>query len=285
MMEASDQIIAVVGTYALRVFGALVILFVGWKASHLIQKLVVRATSKIRDFDLTLQVFLGSLARYGVMVFTILAVLNQFGVQTASLIALLGAAGLAVGLALQGTLSHVASGVMLLLFRPFKIGQYIEVAGHGGTVSEISLFTTTINTPQNVRIIIPNGQVWDQSIVNYNANDTRRVDLNIGVAYDTNLTQATDVLKKVAVAHKLVLKDPAPVVAKIALSASSIDLQVRAWVRTKDYWDAYFDLMQQCKEALDAAAIEIPFPQQVIHYKSDASAESTKQVASKKKTA
>jgi small conductance mechanosensitive channel len=214
-------------------------------------------------FDPTLARFFGSVVKYLILVIAAIFILDRFGVQTTSLGALLGAAGLAVGLALQGTLGNLASGVLLIAFRPFKVGDYIEAAGKAGTVAEISLFTTELTTVDNVQIIIPNGDVFASAIVNYSAHDTRRCDLVFGVAYDTDLRRAEAVLTGLVTGDARVLQDPAPFVRVTALGDSSVDFTVRAWCRAADYWDLKFDLIRGVKEAFDANGIEIPFPTSV----------------------
>jgi small conductance mechanosensitive channel len=180
-------------------------------------------------------------------------------------VAVLGAASLAVGLALQGTLANFASGVMLLLFRPFQVDDFIEVGGQTGSVESIGVFSTTLNTPDNVRITIPNGKVYGEAIKNYSANETRRIDLVAGVSYDDDLQLARETLMRVVSEDDRVLADPAPVVAVSELADSSVNFVVRPWCRSEDYWNLRFDLTQRMKEALEAAGCSIPFPQQDMH--------------------
>jgi small conductance mechanosensitive channel len=215
--------------------------------------------------DTTLVPFFASLAYYLVLAVVVIAVLNLFGVQTTSLIAVLGAAGLAVGLALQGTLSNFAAGVMLLVFRPFRPGDYVDIAGTAGSVAEISLFTVSLNTPDNVRIIVPNSSVYGQTIRNYATNDTRRNDLVIGISYDDDIGKAIATLENILSEDSRVLKDPAPVVATSELGESSVDLVVRPWCNKGDYWPLRFDLTRRIKEGLEAAGCSIPFPQRDLH--------------------
>jgi small conductance mechanosensitive channel len=209
--------------------------------------------------------FFASLAKYLVLIFTGLMVLSQFGVQTASLIAVLGAAGLAIGLALQGTLSNVAAGVMILIFRPFKIGDYVEVAGQAGTVKAVTLFISELSTPDNVQIIVPNSQVWGSSVVNYSFHDTRRVDLALGISYEDNIEMAVAAINQTIGADDRVLKDPEPMVAVSELADSSVNFVIRVWCDAADYWALKFDMTRALKEKMDSEGISIPYPQQTVH--------------------
>ncbi len=259
------QIIELTTVYGLRMIGAIIILIIGWsiasRASHYVETLFLK-TDKI---DKTLSHFFASLARYAIIVFTVIAVLNQFGIQTASLIAVLGAAGLAIGLSLQGTLSHLASGVLLLIFRPFHVGDYIEVAGHSGTVVRLSLFMTELAMPDNVQILIPNGKVWDQAMKNYSANPIRRIEIIIGISYSDNIDKAIKAAESVLKKDTRVLADPAPFIAVKGLGESSVDLTIRCWTKKDDYWDTNFELNQRLKEGMDKAGIDIPFPHRTVH--------------------
>jgi small conductance mechanosensitive channel len=190
-------------------------------------------------------------------------VLSRFGIQTTSLVALLGAAGLAIGLALQGTLSNLAAGVMLLGFRPFKIGDYVDVGGHSGSVKAITLFTTEIATSDNVQITIPNGDIWASSIKNYSYYDRRRCDIVIGVSYDTDLKKAEAALRKVIEADERALSDPAPFVKVTNLGDSSVDFTIRVWAMADGFWDMKFAMLREIKEEFDRQEIDIPFPTSV----------------------
>lgn len=223
-----------------------------------------------QKLDDTLFNFLGSLARYVVLAFVVIAVLNRFGVETTSIVALLGAAGLAVGLALQGAMSNLAAGVMLMIFRPYKVGDFIDAAGNFGNVEEISLFTTVLRTFDHQQIIIPNGKIWGEQIVNHSHHPVRGVELTFGVSYDTDIDKARDVIKKVFDDHPLILKDPEPVVVVSTLNDSSVDFAVRPFVKGDHWFDVRFTLPELVKKALDEAGIEIPFPhQKVILFKGD----------------
>lgn len=260
-----DQVISLITEYGLEVIGALVILFLGWVGSKWVHSVVSKALSRSEKIDPMLRGFFGSLAKYLVLIFTGLMVLSQFGVQTASLIAVLGAAGLAIGLALQGTLSNIAAGVMILIFRPFKIGDYVEVAGHAGTVKTVSLFVTEMSSPDNVQIIVPNGQVWGSSVKNYSFHETRRVDLALGIGYEDDIGKAIAAIDQTVNSDGRVLKEPAAMVAVSELADSSVNFTVRVWCAAGDYWPLKFDLMRALKEKMDSENISIPYPQQTVH--------------------
>lgn len=263
--QISDQILALIASYGLNVVGAIVVLIVGLIAAGWAKRAVQRVLRRTGRVDDTLTGFLGSLVKYAVVAFTVIAVLQQFGVEATSLVAIFGAAGLAIGLALQGTLSNVAAGVMLLLFRPFKIGDYIEAGGHGGTVKGISLFTTELASPDNVQIIIPNTAIWGSAIKNYSINDTRRVDLVMGIDYGDNIDTAMATINRVIGEEPRTLSDPEPLVAVSELADSSVNLTVRVWVAAGDYASVRYALTKKLKEQLEADGISIPFPQSVVH--------------------
>ena len=260
-----DLIVGIITTYGLDVVGGIIILIIGWMFAGWASRTVDSLLGKSPKMDETLRKFFASMVRYAVIIFTILAVLSQFGVETTSFIAVLGAMGLAVGLALQGTLGHVASGVMLLLFRPFKIGDFIDGGGVSGTVEAISLFTTTMNTPDNVHIIVPNGQLWDTAIKNFSHNATRRVDMVMGIGYGDSIDAAMKAILEIANADERVHKDPAPMVAVGELADSSVNIIVRVWCNAGDYWGLKFDMTKAMKERFDADGISIPFPQRDVH--------------------
>lgn len=269
--DSGQYIMNLVTGWGLSVIGALAILIIGWALAKWAEGLTRRALNRSSRVDRTLSGFLSSMVRYLVLVFTVIAVLNQFGVQTASLIAVLGAAGLAVGLAMQGTLSNIAAGVMLLMFRPFKIDDYVEVSGQSGTVVSINLFVTELATPDNKQIIVPNSNIWGQSVVNYSHHATRRVDFQLGIGYGDDMDAAFKVVREVIDADERTLPNPAPMIAVGNLGASSVDLTVRVWVKAEDYWDLKFDLTRRFKEAFDAKGVGIPFPQMDVHLHRQAS--------------
>jgi small conductance mechanosensitive channel len=258
------RIITLISDWGLKVLGALVVLIIGRIVAKAVRKGVRKALQR-GNMDPTLVPFVSSLSYYLVMAFVLIAVLGMVGIETASMIAVLGAAGLAVGLALQGTLANFASGVMLLIFRPFHKGDFIEAAGVAGAVDTVGIFTTTLNTPDNVRIVLPNGTVWGQTIKNYATNPTRRVDLVMGISYDDDIGKAMDTINRVLENEPRVLKDPAPVVAVSELADSSVNLVVRPWCTKEDYWGVYFDLTRALKEQLEGSGCSIPFPQTDVH--------------------
>ena len=260
LTDVLSRITALITDWGLKVLGALVVLIVGRMIAKSIRKAVRKGLER-GNMDPTLVPFVSSLVYYMVMAFVLIAVLGMVGIQTASMIAVLGAAGLALGLALQGTLSNFASGVMLLVFRPFKLGDYIDAAGTAGTVDSIGIFSTTLNTPDNVRIVMPNSTVWGQTIKNYATNPTRRVDLVMGISYDDDIGTAIDTIKKVLGNEPRILEDPAPNVAVSELGDSSVNIVVRPWCKKEDYWGVRFDLTRKLKEELEAAGCNIPFPQ------------------------
>jgi small conductance mechanosensitive channel len=254
----------VLAGWGLKVLGALVVLFIGRQLAKWIRR-GVRGALQRGQMDATLVPFISSLVYYLVLAFVVIAVLGMVGIQTASIIAVLGAAGLAVGLALQGTLSNFASGVMLLVFRPFKVGDYIEAAGSGGTVQAVGIFTTTLTTPDNVGVVIPNTAVWGSTIKNYAAQTTRRLDLVVRIGYSDDIGTAMDTISRVLQGDPRVLPDPAPVVAVSELGDSSVNLVVRPWCRREDFWPLRCDLTRAFKEELERAGCSIPFPQRDVH--------------------
>ena len=250
--------------WGLQVLGALVVLVVGWTLAKWIRRMVRRSLGRTQ-IDETLVPFLSSLVYYSVLIFVGLAVLNLFGVQTASMIAVLGAAGFAVGLALQGTLANFSSGIMLLIFRPFGVGDYVEVADQSGTVAEIGVFATRIDTPDNVRITVPNSEVFGNVVKNYNANETRRIDLVMGIGYDDDIGGAMETIWRVLGEEDRVLEEPEPKVAVHELGGSSVNLVVRPWCATPDYWATRWSLTRRLKEQLEADGYSIPYPQRDVH--------------------
>lgn len=246
--------------WATNILLAIVILLIGLWVANKVRKLIVGVSHKHNQFDDTLFRFLGSMARYIVLAFVFIAVLNRFGVQTASIIALLGAAGLAVGLALQGAMSNLAAGVMLLIFRPYKVNDFIEAAGRFGKVTEIDMFTTILQTFDNQQIIIPNSQIWGAQIINHSHHPIRGVDMHFGVAYAENTDKAREVIDAVLAAHPFILKDPAPFVEVETLNNSSVDFLVRPFCHGEHYFDVIYSVPELIKKALDENNIEIPFP-------------------------
>lgn len=259
-----DQLAQVITAYGLKVIGAIAVLIVGRMVAGTIRRGVTKMMSS-RGVDATLVPFLAGLVYWLVMAMVVVAVLQAFGVNAAGLVAVLGAAGLAVGLALQGTLANFASGVMLLIFRPFGVDDLIDAGGTEGIVESIGLFATTLNSLDNVRIVVPNGEVYGKTIKNYSANDLRRVDLVMGVSYDDDLGVAKDAITRIVTADPRVLADPAPDIEVIELGGSSVDFVVRPWVKTDDYWPARFALTRALKEGIEASGCSFPYPQRDVH--------------------
>lgn len=262
--EMMDLVIRYGTEYGLKVIGAVVILVLGRIAAGMGRKLLRRGLARTK-VDPAVTSFLASLVYIAILTFAILAALAQFGIQTASFVAVLGAAAFAVGFALQGSLANFAAGVLILLFRPFRIGDFVEAGGVMGTVKEITLFTTELATVDNVQVIVPNGQMTGGVIKNFSANDTRRVDLVIGISYGSPIQKAAEIMQRLIQEDKRILAEPAPTIAVAELADSSVNFVVRPWVKKEDYWSVRFDLLQNVKQAFDANGIEIPFPQRTVH--------------------
>lgn len=265
LQTALDQAVTVITQYGLDVIGAVAILIIGIMLSGWVSRGVRSALGQVKQIDSMLRGFFASLARYGVLAITIIAVLGRFGVETTSFVAILGAAGLAIGLALQGTLSNVAAGVMLLMFRPFKAGDYIEAAGLAGTVAEVTLFTTEMTTPDNVKIIVPNADIWGSAIKNFSAHDTRRVQLVVGIGYGDDMDKAMELIRGVIAADSRIQGEPEPFVAVSALGDSAVEITIRVWCTAADYWPIHFSMPKAIKESFDANGVSIPFPQRDVH--------------------
>ncbi len=259
-----DQLVVFATTYGLKIIGAILILILGRIAAGLARKIVKKMMRKT-DVDKAIIGFVGSLTFTLILAFAFIAALAKFGVQTASFVAVLGALGFAIGFALQGSLSNFASGVMILIFRPFKVEDFINAAGIAGTVKEIGLFNTILATPDNVKVIVPNSKLNSDIIKNFSANDIRRVDMAFGIGYGSSITKAYETINKILKADKRILKKPAVQVAVAELADSSVNFIVRPWVKKEDYWDVKFDLTRTIKERFDLEDIEIPFPQHVVH--------------------
>lgn len=262
--EILDQIIALLVEYGIGLIAAILILIAGLWLAGRIGQLVRRSLERTGRIDETLAIFLGAMAKYVIIAVTVVAVLAQFGVEISSLLVIFGSAGLAIGLALQGTLGNVAAGAMLMIFRPFRVGDYVEVAGHAGSVKAIGLFVTELATPDNIQIIIPNGAVWGASVVNYSFHPTRRVDLVMGISYGDDIDRAMQVVRDVISADSRIHNDPEPLVAVGNLGQSSVDLTIRAWSAANDYWAVKFDLTKAIKESFDHNGISIPFPTRTV---------------------
>jgi len=250
------------GVYGPRVVGAIAILVFGWIAVKIVDSAVRRL---MKQADPALSKFLVTLTHVALMVFVILAALNMVGVQTTSFIAVIGAAGLAIGLALQKSLANFAAGIMLIIFRPFKAGDFVEAGGTSGTIQEIHIFNTVLKTPDNKRVVVPNSNITGNNIINYSAEDTRRVDLVFGIGYGDDIRKAKEILQSIVIEDDRILDDPAPTIAVSELGDSSVNFVVRPWVKTVDYWAVYFDLTEKVKLTFDAEGISIPFPQRDVH--------------------
>ncbi|MDC0611135.1 small-conductance mechanosensitive channel MscS [Vibrio sp.] len=250
--------------YGVNLISAVLILFIG----NIIVKVLAGSVAKIlnkKSMDPAVVEFIKGLVRYLLFVIVLIAALGRIGVQTASVVAVIGAAGLAVGLALQGSLSNFAAGILIVAFRPFKSGDYVEVAGVAGSVESIQIFQTVLKTPDNKMVVVPNSSVIGDAITNYSKHPVRRIDLVIGVSYKADLKKTKEVLRSVIERDERILKDRDVVIGVVALADSSVNFNVRPWVKTDDYWNVYYDLMQGIKEALDENDIEIPFPQMDVH--------------------
>jgi len=250
--------------FGIRLVTAIVIYYVGRLAVGLITK-GMRKIMTTQSVDPTLVSFVSNLVKMVLLTVVVIAAVGALGVQTTSFIAILGAAGLAVGLALQGSLSNFAAGVLIIIFRPYKVGDFIEGAGVSGVVMEVQILTTVLRTGDNKKVIVPNSQVMGGIITNYSANDTRRVDLVIGVSYDDDLDKVRKTLKELLAAEERVLDDPAPVIAVSELADSSVNFVVRPWVKTSDYWGVWFDLTEAIKKRFDQDDISFPYPQQDVY--------------------
>jgi small conductance mechanosensitive channel len=261
ILEQSQGLIV---EYSLKVLAALAIYVIGRLIAKLIAKGILKAL-KIRNIDDTVARFIHNVTYGALYVFVIIAALSQLGIQTASFLTIIGAAGLAIGLALQGSLSNFASGVLMIIFRPFKIGDYVEAGGKSGTVEDIQIFCTQLKTPDNKVVIIPNSAIMDDSIVNYSTKEIRRVDLKIGVSYDAYLPEVKALLTKTVEANEKVLHTEGYKIAVLDLGDSSVNFVVRTWAKTPEYWDVYFELTESIKLALDENNIGIPYPQMDVH--------------------
>ena len=258
------QIKDIVAMYGLNVLGALAILVLGKIAASGIRKMIRKIMNR-RGVDPTLVGFVSSLIYAGLMAFVIIAAMGKLGIQTASFVAVLGAAGLAIGLALQGSLSNFAAGVLMIIFKPFKAEDYVDAGGASGFIDEIGIFTTTIRTLDNKKVIVPNSKIMSDNITNYTARETRRVDLTAGISYDDDIDKAKSILMAILQEDERVLKDPPPFVGLSEMAESSINFTVRGWVKTSDYWGVYFDTNEKIKKRFDAQDITIPFPQRDVH--------------------
>jgi len=264
-MEAIwESIQGFVGLYGLRIIGALAILFIGRIIVGIITRIVRRLMVK-NEVDETLIGFISSLVKVGLMIFVFISAAGTLGIDTTSFAAIVAAGGLAIGFALQGSLSNFAAGVMLIIFRPFKAGNFVEAGGITGTVEKVRIFSTIMKSPDNKEIIVPNGKIIGDTITNFSAKETRRVDMVFGIGYSDDIKLAKDTFWEILNADERVLKDPAPTVAVSELADSSVNFVVRPWVKAADYWGVFFDTHEKVKLTFDQKGISIPFPQQDVH--------------------
>lgn len=259
-----EVILPVAVDWSAKLFFAILIMLAGWGLSRFAYRGIRQALLHVRFLDPTLKPLIASLARYGILALAATAALQRVGVETASLIALVGAAGLAIGLAMQGALSNVASGVMLLILRPFQIGDFVEFSSTMGTVTEIGLFTTTLSSPDRIYISVPNASIFGATIINYSREPMRRINFTVGIDYSDDIDHAQQIVLGLLKAEERILSHPPPEAPVGALNESSVDIYVRGWVRTDQYWDVLFQLQKKVKLAFDRNGISIPFPQRVV---------------------
>lgn len=268
-MKYQEDVMLIINTYvipwAINITFALLIFLIGRIVIKIVSGLVGKALARTK-LDIILIEFVQSLTQALLLIFVIVAALDQLGVNTTSLIAVLGAAGLAIGLALQGSLQNFAAGFMLLVFRPFKSGDFVEAAGTMGVIEKISIFSTIMRTGDNKEVIVPNGSIYSGNIINYSARATRRIDMVFGIGYGDDLKKARDIIARIVSADERVLAQPETVIAVSDLGASSVNFVVRPWVKTDDYWPVKFDLTEKIKLAFDEGGITIPFPQMDVHW-------------------
>lgn len=264
MQDWNPEFVNMLVSYGINALAAVVTLVVGWTIAGWAGSSVRRRLEKSATLDPTLAIIVGKLCRLLILLLTLIAVLNYFGIQTASIIALLGAAGLAVGLALQGALSNVAAGIMLLVLRPFKVGDLVDF-GVTGTVDEIGIFVTRMHTLDNIAMTVPNSQIWGSAIKNFAHNPTRRIDMVFGIGYGDDMGKAVRLIHEVIAGDERFLKDPEPLVAVAELADSSVNIYARPWVNRADYFAVKLDFTRRVKERFDAEGISIPFPQRDVH--------------------
>lgn len=260
----SETVLKILTEHGLKVLGALAVLVIGWMVVNKINKMVKKTLDKI-DVEPSLVTFFGAMTLWVLRILLLLSVVSMVGVQTTSFLALLGSAGLAVGLALQGSLSNLAGGVLILLIKPFKVGDFIESGSFVGTVDKILLFTTELTTTGNQKVVMPNGSLANSNLINYSAHDTRRMDIDVGIAYSDDIKKAKEVIMKLVQDDGRFLKEPAPQVFVSALADSSVNIRMRAWYTTDIYWTVYWEMLENIKIALDENGLSIPFPQRDVH--------------------
>ena len=252
------------GTYSIKIVAAILIFIIGKWLSRKVTNLLKKLLEK-NKIDATLIKFLDSIVYYMLLIVVLIAAAGKLGINTTSFLTIVGAAGLAIGLALKDSLSNFASGFMLIMFRPYKIGNFVKVGGVSGTVKSIDIFNTTLHTPDNQKVIVPNSKITSDVITNVTANDTRRVDLVIGISYDDDITKAKNLLKTIIKEEQRILESPATTIAVSELADSSVNFVVRPWVKRTDYWGVYYDLTEKIKITFDREEIHIPYPQRDVH--------------------
>lgn len=260
----SETLIQYATEYGILFLKAILVLIIGLKVISMISNVINRALEK-KQVERSLRDFVITLTSLALKIGLLITVIGMVGIQTTSFVALLGAMGLAVGMSLQGALGNLAGGVLILFFKPFRLGDFIDAQGHAGVVNEIGTFCTTLTTPDNKTCILPNGALASGSIMNYSKQPIRRVDLTFGIGYGDDIKKAKDILMSIATAHPKVLKDPAPVTVVSSLGDSSVNFFLRPWVNSADYWDVYFDITEQVKLEFDKNGVSIPFPQTDVH--------------------
>ena len=264
LAEITDKAIMGIINYSPKLLMAIVVLVIGLWIISIIHRIVTRIMTK-RKLDVSLKLFLASLLSVSLKVLLVITVIGMLGIATTSFIAVLAAAGFAIGLALQGSLANFAGGVLILIFKPFKVGDFIEAQGHMGTVNMIEILTTTLKTPDNKTIIIPNGPLSNGSVINFSTEKTRRVDMTFGISYSDDIDKAQSILEKLVKADKRVLKEPSYQIVVSKLNDSSVDFSVRVWANSSDYWGIFFDMQKKVKQEFDKNKVSIPFPQRDVH--------------------
>ena len=259
-----DSLIEIGSSISISLLMALAILIIGRQLVKLILRLITVALEKSNVED-TVRIFVTNLLNTLLMILVFIAAINQLGIETTSIIAVLGAAGLAIGLALQGSLSNFAAGILIVIYRPYKVGDYIEAGNYAGTVKDIQIFSTVLKTPDNKIVVVPNGSIMNGSIVNYSDQDTRRIDLIIGCSYEDDIDKVRSVLEDILKKEKRVLKDPKPQIAVTELADSSVNFIFRPWVKRTDYLPVYYSLLEEVKKRFDKEGISIPYPQSDVH--------------------
>ncbi len=259
-----EKIYELLAVYGFKVIAAIAILIIGKWVAKFFRTMINKILAK-RDIDPSLRSFVASLIYYALIAFIVLAALAQLGIQTTSFIAVIGAAGLAIGLALQGSLANFAAGFLIIIFRPFKAGDYIEGGGTAGTVEKIEIFTTQLKTPDNKTVIVPNASMTASNIVNYSTKGTRRVDMVFGISYEDDIDKAKKILQEIIAEDERVLQEPEPLIALAELADSSVNFYVRPWTTADDYWSFLFDTTEKVKKRFDSEGISIPYPQRDVH--------------------